>query len=480
MAGSEPRPFQVGAPPDARARGRGDRREDDDRAFVARRDLRQVRQELAVRASVCVLIFALNEWVHAGAGLEPDPTIRGATLTGVFLNGPFYLAARTQRATRLQAYVRMLADIALLTVGLLGAGGAAAAPYVAVYAIVPLYVGIIGSSTPCLVATMAATASYLTLVALQELGWLATPPSLSSIPWTVIAFNLLILNVVGLLTATVGDVYRHNRLRLVTLYQALERAHDESQRLNAEIQRGAHLQALGEVVAGLAHEMRNALGVAMSNLDLALAKAHGVPSQVLRHLDHARQGCEAALRVLQGTLQTARQASEEKGAVSLPEVARRIADLKGYDLHRDGISIRVDFPPEFPRVIGNPFKLQQVLLNLVTNAQEALREATGPRAIALVGLSEEGSAVLEVRDTGPGIPEEVQPRLFKPFSTTKPSGTGLGLAISAGIVQEFGGVLTADNRPEGGAVFRLRLPIAAYEDVNGQTPPTVGGEGVGT
>ncbi len=466
--GGEPRPLQGGALHEARSRARSSRREDDDLEFPARRSLRQVQQELAVRASVCVLIFVLNEWVHAGAGVEPDPTIRAATLTGVLLNGPFYLAARTQRAARLQAYVRMLADIALLTVGLLGAGGAAAAPYVAVYAIVPLYVGIVGSSTACLVATMAATASYLTLVGLQQLGWLATPPSLASIPWTVVAFNLLILNLVGLLTATLGDVYRQNRLRLATLYQALERAHDESQRLNAEIQRGAHLQALGEVVAGLAHEMRNALAIAMSNLDLALAKAQGAAPQVLRHLEHAHQGCEAALRVLHSTLQTARQSSEEKGPVSLLEVARRIADLKGYDLHREGITIQVDFPPGFPRVTGgSPFKLQQVLLNLVTNAQEALREATGPRAIALVGLTEEGSAVLEVRDTGPGISEEVRPRLFKPFSTTKPSGTGLGLAISAGIVQEFGGVLTADNRPEGGAVFRLRLPIAAYEETPG-------------
>jgi hypothetical protein len=96
--------------------------------FLERRSLRQVQQELAVRASVCVLIFVLNEWVHAGVGVEPDPTIRAAALTGVLLNGPSYLAARTQRAARPEAYVRMLADVALLTVGLLGAGGAAAAP----------------------------------------------------------------------------------------------------------------------------------------------------------------------------------------------------------------------------------------------------------------------------------------------------------------------------------------------------------------
>jgi hypothetical protein len=126
--GGEPRPLQAGALPEARPRTRSGRREDDDLEFLERRNLRQVQQELAVRASVCVLIFVLNEWVHAGVGVEPDPTIRAAALTGVLLNGPSYLAARTQRAARPEAYVRMLADVALLTVGLLGAGGAAAAP----------------------------------------------------------------------------------------------------------------------------------------------------------------------------------------------------------------------------------------------------------------------------------------------------------------------------------------------------------------
>jgi two-component system, NtrC family, sensor kinase len=240
----------------------------------------------------------------------------------------------------------------------------------------------------------------------------------------------------------------------------------EARGLGAQIERSARLQALGELVPGPAHEMRNALGVAMSNLDLALAKIDGAAPNVRPHLEYAQQGCEAALRVLNGAPRTARQSSEDKGPVSLVEVARRTADLKGYDLYRDGISIRVDLPRWLPPVIANPFQLQQVLLNLITNAQEALRGATGPRAIAVVGHLEDESAVLEVRDTGPGIPSEVWPRLFEPFSTTKPSGTGLGLAISARIVEEAGGTLTADNRPEGGAVLRVRLPLAAYTDLS--------------
>lgn len=446
----------------ARVRSNSERQPAHDLAFRARRQFHEVQQELGVRALLCLLIFALNEWVHASAGVPANPMIRGATLAGTLLNAPFYLGARDARRPEWQAYIRMMSDIILLTVGLLGAGGAAAGPYVAVYTLVPIYAGIMVSSTACLVATMAATVSYLVLVGLQEIDWLTLPTAPSS--WTVIAFNLLLLNVVGLLTATLADAYRHSRQRLAALYQDLERAHDESFRLNTEIQRGSRLQILGEIVAGLAHEMRNALGVAQSNLELARVKGESLPPPILRHLENAEQGCAAAVRVLNGTLETARQSPVEKVPVSLFEAAQRIVDLKSYDLHREGITISTDFPPQSPRVLAIPFQLQQVVLNLVTNAQDALREASGPRAIALVGAIEDECAVLEVRDTGPGIPGDVLPRLFQPFFTTKPSGTGLGLAISFGIVQGFGGDLTAGNRPEGGAVFRLQLPIVTYEE----------------
>lgn len=101
-----------------------------------------------------------------------------------------------------------------------------------------------------------------------------------------------------------------------------------------------------------------------------------------------------------------------------------------------------------------------ILLNLVTNAQQALQTHPHPRDIEIVGFREDGRAVLEVRDNGPGIPTDALPRPFEPFYTTKPEGTGLGLTISATIVRDHGGHLTADNRPGGGALFRVTLPAA--------------------
>jgi two-component system C4-dicarboxylate transport sensor histidine kinase DctB len=158
-------------------------------------------------------------------------------------------------------------------------------------------------------------------------------------------------------------------------------------------------------------------------------------------------------------LETARQPSSERVRVIVPDIARRVVDLKGYDVRRHGIALRVEFPATFPAVIAVPFQLEQVLLNLVSNAHEALR-GTRRGTIVIAGVVDRGQAVIEVRDNGPGIPDEVLPRIFEPFYTTKPDGTGLGLAISAGIVRDSGGELTAANRPEGGAVFRLTLPVA--------------------
>ncbi|MBI2466381.1 MAG: hypothetical protein HYV62_00925 [Candidatus Rokubacteria bacterium] len=352
----------------------------------------------------------------------------------------------------------MLVDVLLLTVGLYAAGGLAAASYVGVYTIVPVYAGIVLSSTACIVATVTATASYVAAALLQQGRWL--PPTGVAPPnaWETAAFNLLILNVVGALTAVLANAYRYSRHRLAALYQELERAHDESLRLNTELQQTARLNVLGEVLSGVSHEIRNALQAVILPLNVIRQKLGEPAPDLRRHLDRVEHGANLAMRIITNVLQTARQSSTEKVAVSWAEVARRTVELKGYDLRRDGITMQLDFPRDFPLVVARPLQLQQVLLNLVTNAQDALRDGKRSKTIAIAGLTEPGRAVIEVRDTGPGIPPEAFPRLFEPLFTTKTHGTGLGLSISADIVRELGGQLTAANRADGGAVFRVSLP----------------------
>jgi signal transduction histidine kinase len=364
-------------------RPRGNRRPEDDAIYRAqRRDLR-LRQELLVRAGVAVLILIFNE--AAGVAGQPDPEIRTAALVGLGLNGPYYLLAHWVPWRRAQAYGRLLGDVALLTWGLYGGGGLAAAPYVAVYMIVPVYAGVVLSSQACLVATGAATAGYLLVALLQRAGSLPITSPLPPNAWAVAIFNLLVLNIVGVLIAILARAYRHNRRRLAALHQDLERAYDESSRLNAELQRSARLHVLGEVLAGVAHEIGNALQSALLPIELVRQKAGAAVPEVLRHLEQIEYGCSAAIGVVKNVLQTARQSTDDKIPVSLPEIARRTVELKGYSLRRDGIAIRLEFPPDFPAVVGQPFRLQQVLLNLVANAQEALHDGVGNRSIGIVG-----------------------------------------------------------------------------------------------
>ena len=429
---------------------------------AARRWRRRQRQEFTARITVSVLILLFNELVIPN--YETASIIRLTGLFGLLLNGPYFLAQRTGRWLRVQAYIRMLVDVALLTAGLYGAGGLAAAPYLAVYMVVPVYAAFVFSSRASAVATMFATVSYLTIVVLQTAGLLGFthPPAPDAA--VVAAFNLLVLNIVGWLAALLAEAYRAGRQRLTALNVELERAHDESLRMNSQIQRAARRYVLGEVVAGVTHEVRNALQGAFGHLWLASRKP-GMPPEAIEHLKQVEEACEDAMRILKNTLDLAPRPEPDRQPVVLAEVVRHVAEVKSFDLRRDGITLRVDVPESLPLVRGAAFQLEQVVLNLVVNAQDELRGRPGRREIAILGTAEGDRAVLEVHDSGPGIPPAALNRLFEPFYTTKPGGAGLGLAISAGIVEAFGGKLTADNRRRTGAIFRLELPAAPPEDV---------------
>lgn len=430
----------------------------DETAERRERRRRRLFQELALRASVALLILLFDR-VYVTVTAYDEPSLLSRTALAVLLlNVPYWLLGRAGRWGRTQAYGRMLLDVAFITLGLGAAGGLAAAPFIGVYVVVPAYVGLVLSRTAALVATAASVVAYLTLVILQEGGWIGTPPRPDVGERTVAAFNLLMLAVVGVVIALLGEAYRRSRSRLARLNRELERAAEETMRLNAEIQRAARLSALGEVTAGVTHELGNLLTSAVGHLNLARRKLRGGAGDAEEHFAHLERSFEAATRIVRNALETARQPVATVEAISLPEVARRIAELKAPELRRQGITVRVDFPGDFPPVRGAPFQLQQILLNLVSNAQHALREARAPRAIEIAGSAHGDRAVVEVRDNRPGIPPAALERLFEPFFTTRPEGTGLGLAISAGIARGLGGELSAANRPGGGAVFRLDLP----------------------
>ncbi len=177
-----------------------------------RRQRRPLYQEIIVRATVAVLVFAFNEIEGLGLSGYTNPVTRAVSLLGLAFNLPYFVAARTGWRPRLQAHVRILGDVALVTAGMYGVGGLAAAQYIGVYAIIPVYVGIVLSSRACIMASGAATASYL-VVALFARGTGAPTAVVLPHAWRIIAFNLLVLNVVGVLTAFLSHAYRQSRRR---------------------------------------------------------------------------------------------------------------------------------------------------------------------------------------------------------------------------------------------------------------------------
>jgi two-component system NtrC family sensor kinase len=146
-------------------------------------------------------------------------------------------------------------------------------------------------------------------------------------------------------------------------------------------------------------------------------------------------------------------------------VVREAVELLAYELKTDGIVVTLDMADDIPPLWADGHQLHQVLVNLIANAHQAMRKQTRPRQITLVGRMDapRQRVRLEVRDTGPGIPPELQPRIFEAFFTTKPpgEGTGLGLSLCRNIVDEHGGTLTLESVVDAGTTFTIDLPIVA-------------------
>jgi two-component system, NtrC family, sensor kinase len=164
-------------------------------------------------------------------------------------------------------------------------------------------------------------------------------------------------------------------------------------------------------------------------------------------------------RLLGRVLQLSQPQPSERRPCALEDQVRWVVEVKRDELDRDGIRIVTEVAT-VPSVYADQDQIRQVLLNLVQNAQQAMAKQPGQRVLTLLVSESDGRVRVEVRDTGPGIPPDVLPRVFDAFFTTKPAGdgTGLGLWVSYGIVEQHQGRLRAESRPEGGAAFIIELP----------------------
>jgi C4-dicarboxylate-specific signal transduction histidine kinase len=252
---------------------------------------------------------------------------------------------------------------------------------------------------------------------------------------------------------------------------------DQLRRMERRLVETERLYALGVVAAGIAHELRNPLGVALSNLEVlrgAVAEAkrnvaggdvnprrlQGLVQELEESVTDTRFAFERIMDVVRGIEMPTRPVASKMERVDLANVVRLTLQLVNREIvKRSSVELDARGPHT---VVGSSSKLGQVVLNLVVNALQALGERPyHENKISIIIRNSAGRVVLEVADNGPGIPEDTLRRIFDPFFTTKEeSGTGLGLAISKTIAEEHGGELAAENLPQGGARFRLSLPEA--------------------
>jgi len=233
-----------------------------------------------------------------------------------------------------------------------------------------------------------------------------------------------------------------------------------TRRLREQITQSEKLSSLGRMIAGVAHELNNPLTSVIGYAQLLRTMPPG--EKFAERLDTIRKEAERCRRIVQSLLRFARTPTPERRPFSLNEVVDGVAQLLAYPIRSSGCRVVADLDRGLPSIVGDVHDIEQALVNLVTNAQQAMTAASTPGTITIrTRRGGSGGIVLEVEDEGPGIPEPARAKVFDPFFTTKPpgQGTGLGLWLVYNAVVALSGSIHAERAPSGGALFRMELPV---------------------
>lgn len=296
----------------------------------------------------------------------------------------------------------------------------------------------------------------------------------------------LVARVRALLRIRVAEVERSRALEeLENKHQALLEAYEQLQRTQSQLVQASKLAALGELVAGVAHELNNPLAVILGNAELL---PNLQDEEDRRAVEHIIAGAQRARKVVQSLLMFARHGQMEADWHEPVDLIGRVLDLKAAVLRSSGVTLEVEFDPNLPLMCVDGPQIQQVLLNLLTNAEQALEHTPDPRIVIRAFMASEPIGpppilpdrapscplsddqhlfVIDIADNGTGIDQQFIDRIFEPFVTTKPigKGTGLGLAISYGIVAQHGGTLQVSSKPDRGTTFRVAVPVKSHADM---------------
>ena len=218
------------------------------------------------------------------------------------------------------------------------------------------------------------------------------------------------------------------------------------------------MAAVGTLSAGLAHEVKNPLSAVLGYAQLSKRKL-SQPDVVKKHLDTIENETRRCNEIISNLMQFSRQEKGEFTDVTVNEVVEKSVGIVDHQLGLQNVHVNMELAPDIPEIIGNPNQLQQVLMNLAINAQQAMEPDGGN--VDIVTYCDDDNVYISVSDTGPGISEEVAEKIFEPFFTTKAAGegTGLGLSVTYGIIQDHKGDIRVERADSGGARFVIELPL---------------------
>jgi len=244
----------------------------------------------------------------------------------------------------------------------------------------------------------------------------------------------------------------------VRLYEETCRAYEDLRKTQEQLLQSEKMSAVGQLIAGVAHELNNPLTAILGYAQLM--ESEGLNPRAQDYVSKLFKQAQRTHRVVQNLLSFARQRKPQREEVDIRRVLDETLTLRDYDLKTNNIQVELATPHEPMVVVADPHQIEQVFLNIINNAVDAILETGRTGRLRIRIYVQGGQVCTQFADDGPGIKDPK--RIFDPFYTTKSvgKGTGLGLSICYGIVKEHGGDITAHNAPEGGAVIEVKLPAA--------------------
>jgi PAS domain S-box-containing protein len=231
-------------------------------------------------------------------------------------------------------------------------------------------------------------------------------------------------------------------------------------KLEEQVVQSERLAATGAMIGGVAHELNNPLTAILLSTDFLLDSIND--EAVRKRIALLQQDARKAAEIVKNLTYFSRPPAPGKGKINVTEVVERTLNLHAYSLRKNNISVDFLKEPVLPFAVGDPHQLMQVFLNLIVNAEQAIREVREKGTLRVRQGKNEDSVWVSFHDDGPGIPKENLSSIFDPFYTTKRPGrgTGLGLSICKSVMKEHNGSVEAANAPDAGAVFTVTLPAA--------------------